>query len=398
MFDLAAIQAALQEFQLDGWLLYDFRGSNVLAHRVLQMPADSFGSRRYAYCIPAQGTPQKLVHRIEEGALDHLPGDKTVYLRWQEFEAGLAGLVDGQTQVALEYAPRNSNPYISRVDAGTVELLRSFGVTPMSSGDLVQKFEATLSPRQQELHFQAAVHTNAAFTLAWKLIRDRVTGGGSIDEVEVQSAIMQHFADNSLTTYHPPIVGVNGNGGLPHYETGTGSDTKISADDFVLIDLWAKVDDPDGIYSDLTRTGFVGATVPERYTEVFNVVAAGRDAAIDCVRSAFAAKRPLQGWEVDDATRNVIDAAGFGNEFRHRTGHNIGREVHGNGAHMDNLETREERLVMPNTLFSVEPGIYLPEFGIRSEINVLIDNEEQVIVTGGIDGGPPQTEVIPILA
>ena len=393
MFDLAAIQTALRDFRFDAWLLYDFRGLNTLARRVLDFPDGSMGSRRFFYCIPAEGLPHKLVHRIEDGALDHLPGDKTIYLRWQELEAGIAQMLAGRQRVAMEYSPRNANPYVSRVDAGTVELVRSFGCEVASSGDLIQLFEATWDDDQWQMHQEASQVTNAAFDVAWQCIADGVRSAGMIEESAVREAIMNHFSQHGLTTYHPPIVGRGPNSGLPHYETGTGSDTAIREGDFVLVDLWAKLDRPRSVYSDLTRTGYVGRQAPEKYTRIFNIVAAARDAGIACVRSAYAAGRPLQGWEVDDATRQVIVDAGYGADFRHRTGHNIGQEVHGNGAHMDNLETREERLVLPRTCFSIEPGIYLPEFGVRSEVDVYIDAGGTVHVTGG----PLQTEVVPIL-
>jgi Xaa-Pro dipeptidase len=383
MFDLAKIQSALAEQNLDAWLMYDFRGSNVLARRVLQIPDDQMGSRRCAYCIPREGQPRKLVHRIESGALDHLPGDKTVYLKWQEFEAGIASLLAGHSKVAMEYSPRNANPYISRVDAGTVELVRSNGVEIVPSGDLIQSFEATWDADQWAMHLEAAVHTNAAFDAVWKFIVEQVRSHGSVEEMAISDLIMNHFAANKMTTYHPPIVGVGPNGGDPHYETGTGANTLIREGDFVLVDLWAKMDRPRAVYSDLTRTAFVGSEVPEKYTKIFNIVAAGRDAAIACVKDAYAQGRPLQGWEVDDACRNAIEAAGYGEYFCHRTGHSIGQEVHGNGANMDNLETREERLVMKQTCFSVEPGIYLPEFGVRSEVDVFVDADGNVHVTGG---------------
>ena len=392
MFDLAAVQSALAEFGFDGWLLYDFRGSNVLAQRVLGMTPDAVGSRRYLYFIPAQGTPQKIVHRIEADALDHLPGEKTVYLKWQELEAAIEQAAQGAKKIAMEYSPRNANPYISRVDAGTVELVRSFGAEVLPSGDLIQRFEATLSPKQQELHFEAAVHTNSAFARAWKFIALEIEKNGSVEESAVRAEIMDHFAEHKMETYHPPIVGVGPNSGLPHYETGTGENTTIRQGDFVLIDLWAKLSEPDGIYSDLTRVGYVGNPVPEKYNEVFRIVAAARDAAIDRVKEAMASGETLQGWQVDQAARDVIEAAGYGDAFVHRLGHSIGRETHGNGANMDNLETREDRQVMRNTCFSIEPGIYLPEFGVRSEVNVLIDNQGEVHVTGG----EIQTEVRPI--
>lgn len=391
MFDLPAIQQALKDFQLDGWLLYDFRGSNILARRILDLGEQPIGSRRFFYCISADGIPRKLVHRIEQGALDHLPGDKTVYLTWQELEAGVQKLVSGQLRVAMEYSPRNANPYISKVDAGTVELVRSCGVEPVPSGDLIQLFEATWDDAQWASHLEAAVHTDSAYSRAWKFIADRVRSGTTVTERDVQDEIMRHFAEHGMTTYHPPIVGVGPHSGDPHYETG---DTPLQAGDFVLIDLWAKLDQPRAVYSDLTRVGFIGETVPDKYEAIFQVVAQARDAAIECVRNAFATGKDLQGWQVDQAARDVITAAGYGPAFVHRTGHSIGQETHGNGANMDNLETHEQRRVLPRTCFSVEPGIYLPEFGVRSEINVFVDAEKRVHVTGG----ELQCQVVPILA
>jgi len=379
MFDLDAIQAALRQFGFDGWLLYDFRGSNILAQRVLKMPAGFHGSRRYFYFIPATGTPRKLVHRIETDVLDHLPGERTVYLRWQELEAGVAELVSGCGTVAMEYSPRNGNPYISRVDAGTVELVRSFGCTVASSGDLISMFESVLSQEQLESHLRASDITNAAFTRVWAFIAARIKACGAVQEQEVCDEILKHFEEHGATTYSPPIVGVNANGGNPHYATGTGANTTIREGDFVLVDLWARLKPAGSCYSDLTRTGYVGSEVPARFTEVFNIVAAARDAGIACA--------------VDDAVRNVIERAGYGEFFCHRTGHNLAQEVHGNGTHMDNLETCDQRRILPGTLFTIEPGIYLPEFGVRSEIDVYVHPDGRVEVTGG----PVQTEVVPIM-
>jgi Xaa-Pro aminopeptidase len=392
MFDLTAIQKSLAEFGLDGWLLYDFRGSNMLARRVLGLDQKPVGSRRFFYFIPARGTPRKLVHRIETAALDDLPGEKSVYLPWQELEAGVAALSQGCRRIAMEYAPRVSNPYVSKVDAGVIELVRSTGAEIVSSGDLIQQFEATWDDEQWAMHLEAERFTRAAYEVAWGLIADRVRGGGTVRETEVQSAIMDHFHRNGMTTYSPPIVGVGPHSGNPHYEPVAGKDGVIGQGDFVLIDLWAKMDRPRSVYSDLTRVGLVGETVPAKYNEIFKIVAAARDAAIRCVQEAYAVGRPLPGWEVDAACRRVIEEAGYGSYFIHRTGHNIGQEVHGNGAHMDNLETHEERLVLRRTCFSVEPGIYLEEFGVRSEVNVFVDGEGKVHVTGGL-----QTEVLPVL-
>jgi Xaa-Pro aminopeptidase len=384
MFDLDAIQAALREFGLDGWLLYDFRGSNILTRRILDLDGAPVTSRRFFYAVPAGGEPRKLVHRIEPGALNHLPGEATVYLRWQELEAGVKALLAGMKRVAMEYSPRNANPYIAKVDAGTVELVRGFGVEPVPSGDLIQRFEACWDDDQWRMHREAETHTKSAYDMAWSLIADSVRKGTPISECAVQAAIMQHFERNGLTTYSPPIVAVGPHSGDPHFETCPATDTPIRAGDFVLIDLWAKVNRPRSVYSDLTRVGFVGPSVPARYEDVFQVVAKARDAAIATVRNAFAAGEPLQGWKVDAAARRVIDDAGYGAHFIHRTGHSIGQEVHGNGANMDDLETHEERLVLRRTCFSVEPGIYRPEFGVRSEVNVFVDANGEVHVTGGL--------------
>jgi Xaa-Pro aminopeptidase len=392
MFDLDAIQGALQEFGLDGWLLYDFRGSNLPARRVLDLEAKPAGTRRFLYAIPARGAPRKLVHRIEPGALDHLPGERRIYTRWQEWESGVAALVSGLRRVAMEYAARGGNPYVGRVDAGTVELVRSCGPEIVSSGDLVQCFEATWDDDQWRMHRAAEVQTRAAYARAWGLIAERTGAGGTVGEAEVQAAILDHFHEFGLTTYSPPIVGVGPHSGDPHYEPRRDQDTPIRQGDFVLVDLWAKLDQPRAVYSDLTRVGYVGTAVPDRYEEIFRIVARARDAAIERVRAAFASNQALHGWEVDAAARQVIEAAGYGEYFVHRTGHSIGQETHGNGANMDDLETHDERLVLRRTCFSIEPGIYLPEFGVRSEVNVYIDAAGGVHVTGGL-----QTRVVPIL-
>jgi Xaa-Pro dipeptidase len=393
MIDLDAIQSALRHFGLDGWLLAEFRGSNVLARRVLGLDGKPLTSRRLYYMIPATGAPRKLVHRIESGVLDHLPGEKTVFLRWQELEAALASLVSGTKSVAMEYSARNGNPYIAKVDAGTVELIRSFGIDVVSSGDLVQLFEATWDDEQWRMHLEAEAVTTSAYDVAWSFIAEKTRGGGSTSECAVQTTILDYFARRGLLTDHGPIVGVGPHSADPHFEPNANANAPIREGDFVLIDLWGKMEKPRSVYSDLTRVGFVGKSVPHQYADIFSIVAAARDAAIRVVKDAFAAARPLRGWEVDDAARHVIEQAGYGSAFVHRTGHNIGQETHGNGAHMDNLETHEERLVLPRTCFSIEPGIYLSDFGVRSEVNVFVDANNNVHVTGGL-----QPEVLPILA
>lgn len=393
MFDLAAVQAALREQQLDGWLLYDFRGLNVLARRVIGLPETVFLSRRWFYYVPAKGEPRKLVHRIEPHSLDFLPGPQEIYLRWQELEAGVGRLVHGAKRVAMEFVPRNANPYVSRVDAGTVELVKSFGVEIVPSGDLVQLFEACWDDDQWALHLEAAKHTRSAYDVAFGFIAQSVRAGKTIRETDVQQVILEHFKKNRVICDHPPICAVGPHSGDPHYAPTPGQDAVIRENDFVLIDLWAKCDQPRAVYSDLTRVAFVGREVPAKIREVFKIVAQARDAAIAKVKAAFAAKEPLLGWQVDQAARSVIDQAGYGDYFCHRTGHSIGQEVHGNGANMDGLETREERRVLRRTCFSVEPGIYLPEFGVRSEVDVFVDKDGKVHVTGG----EPQTEVTALL-
>ncbi len=392
MFDLNAVQAAIREAGCDGWLLYDFRGQNLLAQRVAGVMPKL--SRRWFYFVPATGEPRKLVHAIEPASLDHLPGkDKTVYRRWQDLEAGVGKLVSGSKRVAMEYSERNANPYIGRVDAGTIELVKSFGCTIIASGDLIQQFEAVWDDDQEKSHFEAAKLCRDAYDVAFDFIASEIKAKGKVLETVVQARIMKHFADSGMTTYSPPIVGVGPHSGDPHFDTSVETDTPIERGSFVLIDLWAKMIRPRAVYADYTRVAYVGATVPEQYTKIFNIVAAARDAGIKCAKDAFAASKPLQGWEIDNATRDVIEKAGYGEFFTHRTGHNIGQEVHGNGAHIDGLETRDDRRIIRRTCFSIEPGIYLPEFGVRSEVDVYIDAAGKVHVTGG----EPQTEVYKII-
>ncbi len=394
MFELGPVQDALREYGLDGWLLYDFKGSNPLARRILDLDGRKPFSRRFFYLVPAEGTPIKLVHAIESGALDHLPGEKRAYLRWQELEAGVAALVAGRSRVAMEYSPRNANPYISRVDAGTVELVRSAGAEVVSSGDLVGRFEATWDDDQWAMHREAARVCRGAYDVAFGLIAERVREDRSVMETDVQKAILDHFAANGLTTDGPPIVGVGPHSGDPHYETTPETDAPIREGDFVLVDLWAKVNRPRAVYADYTRVGFVGESVPSLYEDRFRVIVEARDAGIALVKERFASGRELRGGEVDDAVRRVVEAAGYGEFFNHRTGHNIGQDDHGNGAHLDNLETRDDRLILRRTCFSIEPGIYKEDFGVRTEVDVFIDAEGGVHVTGG----EPQSRVLPILA
>jgi Xaa-Pro aminopeptidase len=391
MLDLRTVQEAIRDAGCDGWLLYDFRGLNILAQRVAGTGEKL--SRRWFYFIPAHGEPNKLVHAIEPAALDHLPGNKKLYRRWQEIEAGVESLVKGSKRVAMEYSPRNGNPYISRVDAGTVELVRSFGCQVIPSGDLIQRFEAVWDAEQEQSHFEAAKWCREAFDVAFDFIAEEIRAKGYATEIGVQARILKHFTDHGLITYSPPIVGVGPHSGDPHFDTNPTTDLHIRHGDYVLIDLWAKMNRPRSVYADYTRVAYVGDPVPEQYAKIFAIVAAARDAGIQKVKDAFAAKKPLLGWEVDNAVREVIEKAGYGEYFTHRTGHNIGQEVHGNGAHIDGLETREDRHIIRRTCFTIEPGIYLPEFGVRSEVNVFIDADGVVHITGG----EPQTAIHTII-
>jgi Xaa-Pro aminopeptidase len=382
--DLDSIRRALVPAGVDGWLLYDFRGLNPIARRLIGFDDRQIGTRRWFYWIPAQGDPVAIVHAIEPEAVK-APGRRLVYRSWRELEAHLATVLSGSKRVAMEYSPRAAIPYVSRVDAGTIEMVRACGPEVVSSADLVQEFEARWSPAQKALHDRAARDTLLAKDEAFALIRERQAAGVKVLESEVQAFISSRFDARGLVTDHPCIVAVNEHASDPHFETSAGArDREIGKGDLVLIDLWAKVGGtPDGVYYDTTWMAYCGETVPPRMVEVWEAVKGGRDAAVAFIEKAVAEKRTIRGAEVDDVSRGFIEAKGFGDYFLHRTGHSIGAEVHGNGVNIDNLETRDERTLIPGVCFSIEPGIYLPEFGVRSEIDVFI-GEGTVEVTGGI--------------
>ena len=381
---------AVREAGLDGWLLYDFRGCNPLARSVLELNEQHVGSRRWFYFIPEDGEATKIVHAIEADALDTLPGNKVIYRSWRELHKALAALLANSSKIAMEYSANANNPYVSRVDGGTIELVRSQGVEIVSSGNLVQFFEARLSADQWEMHQQADRVTQDSFEMAWSFIEEQVKERGEVSEQTVCDRITDFFEAQNMMTYSPPIVARAPNNRLPHYETGTGRDTAIRAGDLVMIDQWCKLKVPGAIYSDVTRMAFLGDGIPTEYAKVFAVVTKARNAGIKLVKERFAASSPLYGWEIDRTVRDVIEAAGFGDAFLHRTGHSLGEEVHGNGAHLDDLEMHEDRLILPETLFTIEPGIYLDHFGVRSEVDIFIDSNNEVHVTGGI----PQQEIL----
>ncbi len=378
--DLAAIQAALRERNFDAWLFYDHHHRDPIAYGVLGLSPKLHVTRRWFYLIPAHGEPRKLVHRIESYHLDPLPGEKDAYSSWQELQEKLRAMTAGSQTIAMQYSPNNSIPYIGLVDAGTIELLRSFGKTIVSSGDLVSQFEATWTPEQIQSHYAARDSVDKIMAAAFQEIGRRVKNGGT-HEFEIAEFIREAFRRENMTA-DAPIVGVNANSGNPHYSPTRESSQPIRAGDFVLLDMWGKKLTPDSVYYDITWTGVVG-TPTERHQQVFATVRDARKAACAKVAEAFDARRKIAGWEVDDAARDLIRERGFVEYFVHRTGHSIGSaDVHGNGANMDNVETRDEREIIPNTCFSVEPGVYLPnEFGVRSEVNVLIENG-RAVVTG----------------
>jgi Xaa-Pro aminopeptidase len=385
--DMDAIQAALAERNIDGWLFYDHHHRDPIAYRVLGLPADLHVTRRWYYLIPAKGEPKKLVHRIEAGHLDRLPGTKNVYSSWQEQQSALKALLESCKNVAMQYWPNNQVFTVSLVDAGTVDQIRGFGVNVISSGDLVSRFEAAMTRKQIESHYAARDRIDRVMEATWKELGRRCANGGT-NEFGMQQFIAEAFAREALITDSPAIVGVNANSANPHYSPSAEVSKPIGKGDFVLIDMWGKLDQPDSVFYDITWTGVVGRSPSDREVQVFQTVRDARDAGFGVVRQAYEQKRRVFGWEVDKATRDLIERAGFGQYFIHRTGHSIGTEIHANGANMDNLEVRDEREIIPNTCFSIEPGIYLEGFGVRSEYDVII-HDGQAQVSGRI-----QTELV----
>jgi Xaa-Pro aminopeptidase len=387
--DLPAIQAALRERNIDAWLFYDHHHRDPIAYRVLGLPDGLMVTRRWFYLIPAQGEPVKLVHKIESGHLDSLPGSKRQYAAWQELFDQVKVMLSDHRDIAMQYSPNNLVFYVSLVDGGTLELIRGLGKNVVSSGDLVAQFEATWTDEQIKTHFAARDAIDAITPAAFQEIGRRVRDGGT-NEHDIQQWLMETFRRENLVTDDPPIVAVNANSGNPHYEPRAENSAPIREGDFVLLDVWAKKNTPGAVYYDITWTGFVGKVPSDRMREIFNIVMQARDAGVQTVRAAVTARRPIAGWEVDRAVRGHIKAAGFGQYFIHRTGHSIGTDVHANGANMDDLEIHDERRILPNSCFSIEPGVYLPEFGVRSEVNVLV-RPKSAEVTGKI-----QREIVTI--
>jgi Xaa-Pro dipeptidase len=378
---VAAIQELLRRYDIPAWLFYDFRVSNRIAYRALALDDTTDPSRRWHYFVPQDGEPQKLVSSLEAGMLDSLPGTRTIYRTWQEREAALGAMLTGLGRVAMEYSPNAAVPYVSFVDGGTLELVRSFGVEVVSSADLAQEIVSRWGPEQLQSHHDASRRLMAVGEDAFAKVARDVRTGEALTDFALQQFMMGRYADMDLISDYTPVVATNRNASDPHYEPTQQQATPIQEGDVLLMDFWAKRDVPNAVYADYTWMAYVGAGVPEEPARIFALVAEARDTAIALVRDAAAAGRTLHGWEVDDAARGVIEQAGYGDFFIHRTGHNINQDVHGEGANMDNYESHEVRTVLPNTCFSIEPGIYLADFGVRSEVNLYVDGND-LLVTG----------------
>jgi len=386
---IPAVQTALKEEGLDGWVLYDFHGSNPIARRLTGLDrAGKMTTRRWYYVIPAKGEPKKLVHAIEPFNLDHLPGSKTIYSQRQTLASGLKEVLGGLKRVAMEYSPGNAIPYISRVDAGTVETVRQLGSDVVSSGDLVQRFEAIWTDEALQTHRRASDALYRVKDRAFDLVRQARRDTRAITEIEVQNAMVGWFEQEGLVADAPPVVAAQENAGNPHYMPTTEKHRSIGDNEVVLLDLWGKLATPGAVFADITWVGFTAAEPGERYVKAFNAARDARDAAVALVEKAVAEGRELRGFEVDRACRAVIEQAGFGAEFIHRTGHSLGTEVHGNGVHMDDYETHDERRLIPGTGFTIEPGVYTKAFGVRTEINMFIGEREATVT------GPRQMEFV----
>ncbi len=380
--DIAAVQRTLRAAGLDGWLLYDFHGSNPIATQLAGLGGGGhMTTRRWYYLIPAEGAPRKLVHAIESRNLDGLPGDKVVYAGRQQLEAGLSQLLTGMTRVAMEYSPECAIPYLSRLDAGTAETIRRRGVEIVSSGDLVQLFEAAWSPEQLASHRSASEALyrikERAFDAAARAVKD----GATLTEFDLQQQMVGWFESEGLVSDSAPVVAIGGNAGDPHYLPSSEHSRRIVKDELLLLDLWGKHTTPGAVFADITWVATTGKTVPAEQAQAFRTAAAARDAAVSMVEEAAGRGRDLRGWEVDQAAMRVLRDAGYGDRILHRTGHSLGEHVHGNGVHLDDYETHDDRRLLPGTGFTIEPGLYFETFGVRTEIN-MFRGEREALVTG----------------
>lgn len=390
---LDEIALALDHAKVDGWLFYDFRLSDPLAYRILGLSEDGMATRRWFCFVPAHGKPHAIVSAVEAHRLDALGVGKIVYRSHDEMLAALRTVLKGSQKIAMDYSPGCAIPYVSRVDAGTVEIIRAMGVEVVTAADLIQRFEARLTREQLGSHQRAARAVRAIVDETFSEIAQLILADRAVSEVSVQESVMARFGAQNLVTHAPPIVAVNEHSADPHYGPTARHDRAIRRGDFILLDLWAKEAAPDSIYADFTWVAFAGDKVPAEQARIFKIVADARDAAVDLIQHRVAAGDAVSGREADRAARSLIEAAGFGDSFVHRTGHSIGREVHGTGANLDSLETLDDRRLIDNTCFSVEPGIYLPgKFGVRSELDMTIENGRALV-----SGEPRQREIVALI-
>jgi Xaa-Pro aminopeptidase len=389
--DIGAVQAALRAEALDGWLLYDFHGSNPVATRLAGLAGPGkMTTRRWYYMIPAIGEPRGLVHAIERHNLDAVPGAKGVYAGRLQLESGLEALLGGARRVAMEYSPDGAIPYLGRVDAGTIEFVRKHGVEVVSSGDLVQRFDACWTEAEIVSHRDASERLYRVKDRAFEAIADRVRRGAKTTEHDVQQLMAGWFRDEGLVSDTDPVVAVDAHAGDPHYLPGPEGSATIGPDQLVLLDLWGKLAQPGAVYADITWVGYTGATVPGEQARAFGAIAAARDEAIALVERAAAEGADLRGWQVDRAARTVLEHAGYGAHILHRTGHSLGEEVHGNGVHMDDYETHDDRRLLPGSGFTIEPGLYFDTFGVRTEINMVYGPKSASVT------GPAQAAILPL--
>jgi Xaa-Pro dipeptidase len=387
--NVAAVQAALREDGLDGWLLYDFKGINPIATRLSGLAGTHvMATRRWYYLVPREGAPRKLVHAIERHNLDHLPGDTSIYAGRTALEHGLKTLLAGVGRVAMEYSPDCAIPYLSRVDGGTIELLRKLGADVVSSGDLVQRFEAVWSAAALATHREASERLYRVKDRAFDFVRDALAAGRPLTEMDVQTVMVEAFAAEGLVSDSAPVVGAQENAGNPHYLPTPAQHRAIGRNEVLLLDLWGKLDQQGAVFADITWMGFTGRAVPEPVRRAWNAVSGARDAAAQFVLEGAKAGRDLRGWQVDAAARVVLLDAGFGSNILHRTGHSLGEEVHGNGVHMDDYETHDDRRLIPGTGFTIEPGLYFDTFGLRTEINMTVGAADAQIT------GPVQQDIV----
>ncbi len=395
MTTIANIQQVIRSYKFDAWVLYDFRGSNSIAWQLLGLPPEAHCTRRWMVVIPAEGTPVKIMHAMEQHPLEHVDAELQLYSRKEEWEQITASALQGYTTIAMEYSPGGELPVVAKVDAGTIERLRALGLEIASSADLAQEFTAVWTEDQVAENMATADKLYSVMMYAFEFIRHNLQQERVFTEFDVITAIQNRFEELELVSSHTPNVSVNANAANPHYHATAEHNTPIGYGDLVLIDMWARTPNPHSTFADITWMGYAGEEVPERYSSVFSVIRDARDAVVSELRKRFENNEPVRGCDLDDIARTIIDKAGYGKEFFHRTGHSIAVEIHGPGTNLDNYETRDTRRILPLTSFSVEPGVYLPgEFGMRTEIDVVITKDKKVVVTGGT----PQTAIIPLLA